>query len=304
MSIPQTTLGPGGPSLSRIVAGTMTWGEWGADYPAPKMAEMITHCLDLGITSFDHADIYGHYSTEETFGQALSSLGTSVRAQMKLITKCGIRLTTHRRPQNRIKSYDTSKDYIISSAEQSLKNLQTDYLDLFLIHRPDPLLQPTEVAEAFAQLKQSGKVRSFGVSNFTPSQFALLNSCTPLVTNQVECNPLQPKVLFDGTTDQLMQANLHPMVWSPLAGSKYFNGEGTAVLRLRDIVKQLASKYGGVGDDVILLAWLLQHPSKPLPIVGTSKASRLTDITQALELTLSRQDWFAILEAGRGHEVA
>jgi len=304
MSIPHISLGPDGPSLSRIVAGTMTWGEWGADYSAPRMAEVISHCLDLGITSFDHADIYGHYSTEETFGQALSSLGTSVRAQIQLVTKCGIRLTTNRRPQNQLKSYDTSKQYIIASAEQSLKNLQTDYLDLFLIHRPDPLLEPQEVAAAFAQLKASGKVRAFGVSNFTPSQFTLLNKYTPLVTNQIECNPLRTDVLFDGTTDQSMQLQLHPMVWSPLGGTKYFSGEGTSVLRLRDTVKRLAKKYGDVTEDVILLSWLLQHPSQPIPVVGTTKEHRLTGIIQALEITLERQDWFAVLEAGRGFEVA
>lgn len=304
MSIPQITLAPEGPSLSRIVAGTMTWGEWGADYSAGRMEAMIQHCLNLGITSFDHADIYGHYSTEETFGQALASLGTSGRAQMQLVSKCGIRLPTHRRPHNRIKSYDTSKTYIIESAEQSLKNLQTDYLDLFLIHRPDPLLQPDEVAEAFAHLKDTGKVRYFGVSNFTPTQFALLNSYTPLVTNQVECSPLQANVLFDGTTDQLMQADVRPMVWSPLGGSKYFAGEGTSVLRLRDAVKNVAKKHDNTSEDVILLAWLLQHPSQPLPVIGTTKEARLTATTQALATTLDRQDWFAILEAARGHEVA
>lgn len=304
MSISQITLAPEGPTLSRIVAGTMTWGEWGADYPANQMATMIQHCLDLGITTFDHADIYGHYSTEETFGAALSSLGTSVRAQMQLVTKCGIRLTTHRRPENKIKSYDTSKDYIISSAEASLRQLRTDYIDLFLIHRPDPLMHPDDVAEAFGLLKSSGKVRAFGVSNFTPGQFSLLNSRTPLVTNQVECNPLAPGVLFDGTTDQLMRAKLHPMVWSPLGGSKYFAGEGTSVLRLRDTVKRIARKYGNVTEDIILLAWILRHPAQMLPVVGTTKTARLATTRDALQLELHREDWFAILEAARGHEVA
>ncbi|MEM6771276.1 MAG: aldo/keto reductase [Bacteroidota bacterium] len=304
MTMDKVALAPNGPQLSRIVAGTMTWGEWGADYPAARMGELIQHCLDLGITSFDHADIYGHYSTEETFGQALTSLGTSVRAQIQLITKCGIRLTTHRRPDNLLKSYDTSKDYIIASAERSLKNLGTDYLDLFLIHRPDPLMQPAEVAEAFENLRTSGKVKHFGVSNFTPSQFTLLNSFTPLTTNQIECNPLHTESLFDGTLDQLLQASILPMVWSPLGGSKYFNGEGTAVLRLRDAVQQIAAKHGDVGEDVILLAWLLKHPSRPVPVVGTTKEARLTGLASALKIDLSRQDWFAILEAARGFEVA
>lgn len=303
MSIPQIPLSPSGPSLSRIVAGTMTWGEWGADYSVTRMAEMIQHSLGLGITTFDHADIYGHYSTEETFGTALNELGTSVRAQMQLVTKCGIRLTTHRRPDNRIKSYDTSREYIIASAERSLKNLQTDYLDLFLIHRPDPLMNPAEIASAFDHLQQSGKVKHFGVSNFTPGQFDLLNACTDLVTNQVECNPLHSTPLFDGTFDQLLQKGLRPMVWSPLGGANYFNGEGTTMLRLRDQVQTLAKQHE-VPEDVVLLSWLLQHPSGPIPVVGTTKEERLTNTARALELTLDRQDWFAVLEAARGEEVA
>ena len=303
MHTPQIKLSQQGPILSRIVAGTMTWGEWGADYSAGRMAEMMSHCLDRGITTFDHADIYGHYSTEETFGRALTQLGTRVRAQMQLVTKCGIRLTTKRRPDNRLKSYDTSKEYIIESAERSLRNLQTDYLDLFLIHRPDPLMDPAEIAEAFEALRMAGKVRHFGVSNFTPHQFALLGSVTPLVTNQVECHPLNPAVMFDGTFDQLLQKNLRPMVWSPLGGTKYFGGEGTTVLRLRDRVQTLARKYE-VAEDVLLLAWLLRHPSQPLPVVGTTKEERLTATADALALELDRQDWFAILEAARGGEVA
>ncbi len=282
----------------------MTWGEWGSDFPAPKMAEMIGHCLDLGITSFDHADIYGHYATEEVFGRALNELGTSVRAQMELITKCGIRLETSRRPDNRLKSYDLSRDYIIASAERSLKNLHTDYLDVFLLHRPSPLMDPAEVAEAFAHLEQSGKVRAFGVSNFTPSQFQLLSQSVTLVTNQVECHPLHPDCFYDGTFDQLLGANIRPMIWSPLGGAQYFKSESTSVLRLRDTVKNLAKKYGDVGEDVILLAWLLKHPVGPIPVVGTTKKSRLGATRLALELDLETQDWFAILEAAVGHEVA
>lgn len=303
-TIDQVPLSPAGPSLSRIVAGTMTWGEWGIDYQAKQMAEMIGHCLELGITSFDHADIYGHYSTEETFGAALHQLGTSVRAQTQLVTKCGIRLETNRRPENRLKSYDLSRDYLIASAERSLRNLKTDYLDLFLLHRPSPLMEPAEVAAAFDELKQSGKVRAFGVSNFTPSQFALLHATTPLVTNQVECHPLRTDAFYDGTFDQLLGQQLRPMIWSPLGGAAYFKGESTSVLRLRDTVKTLAKKYGDVGEDVILLAWLLRHPVGPVPVVGTTKKSRLNATRLALELDLEMQDWFAVLEAARGREVA
>ncbi len=282
----------------------MTWGEWGVDYSPEAMAALIEHCLDLGITSFDHADIYGHYSTEEGFGLALDQLGTSVRAQMQLITKCGINLPTHRRPHLRVKGYDSSRAHIIASAERSLQNLRTDYLDLLLLHRPDALMHPDEIAEAFAQLQAAGKVRAFGVSNFTPSQFALVAQVFPLVTNQVECHPLHTDCLFDGTFDQLLGQKIRPMVWSPLGGSAYFSDGGTDVLRLREVVKAISHQHGDVGEDVILLAWLLRHPSGPIPVVGTTKKERLSSTRLALDFQLDAQDWYAILEAGRGHEIA
>ncbi|OAV46254.1 aldo/keto reductase family oxidoreductase [Lewinella sp. 4G2] len=303
MHADQIQLAPAGPIISRIVAGTMTWGEWGAEHSAHQMAELIMTCLENGITTFDHADIYGHYSNESDFGEALSELSPGVRQQIQLVSKCGIRMTTHRRPENRIKSYDTSKTYIIESAERSLQNLRTDYLDLFLIHRPDPLMDPAEVGEAFQELKDAGKVRHFGVSNFTTAQFDLINDCFPLVTNQVECNPLHPDLLFDGTFDELLRKQVKPMIWSPIGGNAYFKGEGTNVLRLRDMVKTLGEKYG-VSENVILLAWLLKHPAGLVPVVGTTKAERLIEAKSALAIDLDRQDWFAVLEAARGFEVA
>jgi len=304
MSVQKVKISASGPALSRIAAGTMTWGEWGVDYGSEKMQEMIRYCIDLDITTFDHADIYGNYSTEATFGQALNRLGSGVRAQMELVTKCGIRLKTKRRPENNLKSYDLSRDYIIHSAERSLENLHTDYLDLFLLHRPSPLMDPAEVAEAFTQLRQSGKVRAFGVSNFSPSQFSLLNAYVELATNQVECHPLRPQCFHDGTFDQLLAAGTRPMVWSPLGGSHYFKEESTNILRLRNTVKNLAEKYGDVGEDVILLAWLLRHPVGAIPVVGTTKKQRLGNTRLALETELATEDWFAILEAATGHEVA
>jgi len=303
-NIDQVKLSPSGPSLSRIVAGVMTWGEWGADYAPAKMADLIGHCIDLGITSFDHADIYGHYSTEATFGEALNQLGTRVRAQMQLVSKGGIYLPTQRRPDIRIHSYNLSAEYLIQQAEQSLRNLQTDYLDLYLVHRPSPLMHPAEIAKAFDRLKTDGKALYFGVSNFTPSQFNMLADRTPLVTNQVECHPLHTDCFHDGTFDELITADIHPMIWSPLGGAKYFKSEGTGVLRLRDTVKTMAKKYGDVGEDVILLAWLLKHPVGPVPVVGTTKRDRLNNTRLALNLEMDRQDWFEILEAAKGHEVA
>ncbi|WP_116126956.1 aldo/keto reductase family oxidoreductase [Lewinella sp. IMCC34183] len=303
MNAAQRTLSPNGPQLSEIVAGTMTWGEWGADYDTVTTADLIGHCLDLGITTFDHADIYGSYTTEEAFGKALKQHSSSVRGQIQLVTKCGIQVLTGNRPENRVAHYNSTRDHIIFSAERSLSMLGTDYLDLLLIHRPDPLMDPEEVAAAFDELRQSGKVLHFGVSNFTPSQFDLLAAKTELVTNQVECHPLHPDPLFDGTYDQCQGRSLRPMVWSPLGGADYFKGEGTKLLRLRDKVSEIGRKYG-VEEDVVLLAWCRKHPMRPLPVIGTTKKDRITRSLKALDIDLERQEWFEILEAGRGHQVA
>ncbi|RMF02266.1 MAG: aldo/keto reductase [Bacteroidetes bacterium] len=301
MSVAQVSLSSGGPTFSRLVAGVMTWGVWGHQLDTKAMRTLIEGCVDLGITTFDHADIYGHYTTEAEFGKALAE-STELRDNIQLVSKCGIRLVCKERPQNRLKSYDTRRAYIIASVEQSLRNLRTDYLDLLLIHRPDPLLHAEEVAEAIAQLKQAGKVRAFGVSNFTPSQFAYLRSATPLLTNQVEISLLQHAALFDGTLDQCLQYGLRPMAWSPLGG--LFKREDEAARRLRTKLDEIAERYEHADHDVLLLAWLLKHPAGILPVLGTARLERLKRACQALTLNLDRQDWYALLEAARGEEVA
>jgi len=293
-----------GPALSRLVAGVMKWGVWGAELDTEDYKRLIEQCIDLKITTFDHADIYGHYTTEGEFGAALATMGSSTRDKMELVSKCGTRLVTKNRPEYRVKSYLASREHIINSVEHSLRELRTDYLDLLLIHRPDPLMQPAEVAAAFEQLRESGKVRYFGVSNFTPSQFDLLAAHTQLVTNQVECSPLHPDPIFDGTFDQLMGRELRPMVWSPFGGGKYFSEETSGARRLRHTVSAINERHGNPGEDVILLAWLLRHPAGILPILGTSKIHRLTTAVRALDIELDSQDWFMILEAARGDEVA
>ena len=281
----------------------MTWGEWGADYDANTIADLIGHCIDLGITTFDHADIYGSYTTEGAFGKALKQHSSSVRSQIQLVTKCGIQLITGNRATNRVAHYNSTREHIIFSAERSLRELNTDYIDLLLVHRPDPLMDPEEMAAAFDALKSSGKVLHFGVSNFTPSQFDLLASQATLVTNQVECHPLHTDPLFDGTYDQCQMHSLRPMVWSPLGGADYFKGEGTRLLGLREQVRTIGEKYG-VDEDVVLLAWCRKHPTRPLPVIGTTRKDRITRSLKALDIDLERQEWFEILEAGRGHQVA
>jgi len=289
--------------FSRIIAGCMKWGVWGANLSTQAIETLIRQCLESGVTTFDHADIYGHNTTEGAFGKALQ-LQPSIRQQMQLITKCGIKLIGETRPQHKIKSYDTSKKHILWSAENSLKELKTDYIDLFLIHRPSPLMNPHEIAEAFTQLKDSGKVLHFGVSNFNTAQFEQLNNCIPLVTNQIEASVLHLHPFLDGTLDQCLQHKITPMAWSPLGGGKVFTDEQKGQSsRVRAIANELALKYEAEGLDQILIAFLLKHPSGISPVLGTSKIHRIQRAVAALQIELTREEWFELWEASMGQEV-
>ena len=289
--------------LSRIVFGVMNWGVWGHDLSSEGMLKLITQIMELGVTSFDHADIYGHYTTEATFGKALKGQ-SSLRSQIELVTKCGIKLVTPNRPSYKIKSYDTSRQHIIQSTEQSLRNLQTDYIDLLLIHRPSPLMNYAEIAEAFWELKQAGKVRFFGVSNFSAIQFEAMDKHFPLVTNQVEASLLNTTAFFDGTFDKCMTSRAVPMAWSPLGGGKVFTDlKDDNVKRIRKIATQIGEQYNA-SIDQILLAWLMKHPAQIRPVVGTARIERLESAAKAIDIDLTREEWFELLEASRGKEVA
>ena len=196
------------PKFSKIIAGTMSWGSWGRNFSATDMQRLVEKCVDLGVTSFDHADIYGGYTTESAFGTAFSKTAI-VRSKVQFISKCGIQLVSPNRP-NKIKHYDCSKAYIIASAESSLKHLKTDYLDALLIHRPSPLMHPYEIVEAIQQLKKDGKISSFGVSNFTPSQVDLISSEVAIDINQIEFSAVQHQALFNGSLDQLLKNKITP----------------------------------------------------------------------------------------------
>lgn len=275
-------------------------GDWSFD--RATRLRWIEQCLDLGITTFDHADIYGDYQVEELFGDVLAA-APGLRDRMQLVSKCGIKLVSPQRPSHAIKSYDTSAAHVIASVEASLRALRTEHLDLLLIHRPDALTDADALAEAFRQLHDSGKVRHFGVSNHTPSQFALLHHRYPLVTNQVELSPLQLGVLTDGTLDQCQDMGIRPMIWSPLAGGRLFTGDDPASRRVRDALHVLAREHE-VSPTTIAYAWILRHPSRPLPLTGTQRAAGLRDAVAALGLTLSREAWYSIWRAGSGHDVA
>jgi predicted oxidoreductase len=291
-----------GPELSLFAAGMWRLHEWNMN--KNELSGFIEDCLELGITTFDHADIYGDYGNEEIFGRILKS-NPSIREKMEIVTKCGICLSSPNRLVYRIQHYNTTAEHIRASAERSLKMLATDYIDLLLIHRPDPLMDASEMADAFMALIDEGKVKHVGVSNFTPSQFNLLQSKMdmPLATNQVECSLLHTAPLFDGTFDQAQELEFSPMIWSPMGGGDLFNGESEQAKRIRWVLGELSEKYGA-GYDQLSLAWLLQLPCKPLPVLGTGKIDRVRNAVASAGIELERQDWFSLLKASRGHDVA
>ena len=300
LTCPRTTTRAGGPTLSRIVAGMWRMTEWGMS--VEQRVEFIERCLELGVTSFDHADIYGGYGVESLFGDALR-LQPSLRDRMELVTKCGIKLVSPQRPQHSIQHYDTSAAHIVASVETSLRQLGTDRIDLLLIHRPDPLMDFDEVAATFTSLKQAGKVRHFGVSNFSRHQFESLNKRIELATNQVEFSPLHTTPMFDQTFDGLQDLGVAPMIWSPLAGGRLFQGGEEHADDLRLVIKGIADELGQPFASVVF-AWIMQLPCRPVPLTGTGRIEAIAVAVAGTQFTLSRSDWFAILRAARGHEVA
>ena len=291
----------GGPTVSPLVWGLWRQCDW--QLSAADLRRRIDQCLALGITTFDHADIYGEYRVEEDFGRALG-LAPYDRTQVQIISKCGIRLVSERRPENSFKHYDTDGAHIIASVDRSLRNLGTDYLDLLLLHRPDPLLDAGAVAEAFDRLHLAGKVRFFGVSNFLPHQFELLNHALeqPLVTNQVEFSVSSHYTWYDGTLDHAQRHGYRPLAWSPLGGGRLFS-EQQRHQPLPAVLRAVGEELGGYGADQVALAWLRRHPSRPLPILGTGRPERLEAAVRSLELSLSRAQWFRIWTAAEGREV-
>ena len=286
--------------LSPIVAGVWRLGEWRLE--APALVRWIGQAIELGLTSFDHADIYGGYAVEAAFGAALAA-SPGLRERMQIVTKCGIKLVSAARPGHAIKSYDSSRAHVTAAVENSLRALHTDRIDLLLIHRPDLLADPDELAETFNALRTAGKVLHFGVSNHSPSQFALLHKRFPLVTNQIEFSPLQMGALADGTLEQALDLKLPPMVWSPLAGGRLFSGKDEQAQRVRAVLEALGRERG-VSAATMAYAWIRRHPSKPILITGSSRTEALREAVAALDIALSAEDWYRIWQASMGHEVA
>ncbi len=285
-------------TLSNIVAGTMNWGEWGRKLDANGMAGLIETCLECGIDSFDHADIYGGYTTEADFGHALEVSRVN-RDAIRLISKCGIGHLSGDRGY-RVKHYNYSGDYIIWSVERSLKNLRTHYLDLLLLHRPSPLMDPHEIAQAVSRLKQDGKILDFGVSNFTPIQTDLIQKCTDVSHNQISFSVTHPEAMTDGTIDHMRLHEIRPMAWSPLG--TVFKDDNEQSGRLTILLNSLSEKYQA-SPSRILIAWIIMHPARIIPIIGTADADRIRDLSQAGSLKLDLEDWFALWEQSRGTKI-
>ncbi len=305
MKMQKITMGVNGPECSRIIAGFWRLKNW--EMGPGQIRDFVKECMDLGVTSLDHADIYGDYTCEQAFGEALAAGGSAVpdslRDRMQIITKCGIRLqNSQTRPGVDHQHYNTDAEYISDAVEASLKNLHTNYIDVLLIHRPDVLMNADETAGAFEKLRQEGKVRHFGVSNFTPSQFSLLQSrlSFPLVTNQIECSVMAIDTLHDGTLDQCQELRVAPMAWSPLAGGRLFAESSERIYRLRSVLGAVGEETGGFGIDQVALAWLLHHPSRIFPVLGTGKADRVRAAVDSLTISLSRQQWYRIWSASTG----
>ena len=285
--------------FSKIIVGVMRWGIWGANHSESGVQKLIETSLEEDLYTFDHADIYGGYTTEELFGNAFSEMKIN-REKIQLITKCGICMPSEKK-NFPLKYYNYSKEYILNQVDESLKNLKTDYIDLLLLHRPSPLMNPEEIAAAFGVLRSSGKVRDFGVSNFTTSQFDLISKYFPqLVTNQVEVSLTETKAFYDGTIDQMMLKKLQPMAWSVMG--TYFSEDSERTARIKSVLEVLTKKYNAE-EAQLLLAFLLKHPSKIIPIIGTSKVENIKSLKKSLQINLEIEDWFSLLEASLGHDV-
>ena len=284
--------------FSELIAGTMRWGVWGANHSVKEIQKLIDVCVEENITIFDHADIYGSHTTEELFGNAWKDMDLK-RENLQFISKCGIVMNSDKKP-SALKYYNYNKDYILNCVDESLSNLKTDYLDTLLLHRPSPLMNQEVIAEAFTVLKDVGKVREFGVSNFSVSQFELINQYVPLVTNQIEISVNEISSFENGILDQLMSKGLRPTAWSVMGS--YFSDQSDENIRIKKVIVELCDKYNAE-ENQILLAFILKHPSKIIPVIGTSKAETIITLSQTLQIDLDLEDWFRILESIRGKEV-
>ena len=298
MTMPRVPLGPF--TISRLVYGMWRLGD-DPDTSPGHVQHKVETCLAQGITTMDQADIYGGYTAEGLLGAALRA-APGLRDQIEIVTKCDIVAPVGRHSAARVKYYDTSAAHIRASVEASLREMATDRIDLLLIHRPDPLLDQHETGPALDALVASGKVRAVGVSNFRPWDFTLLQSAmtTPLVTNQIELSLTCRAPFTNGDLAFLQERGIAPMAWSPLAGGHLRAGASPALVARMDELGRAA----GTDWTAVAVAWLLHHPARIVPVLGTNTPARITRIADALRIPMDRQTWFELLTLAQGHEVA
>ncbi len=284
--------------FSRIIYGMWRLTD-DSDTSVAHCTKKISLCLDQGITTFDQADIYGDYKAEEVLGNVLAA-DKSIRNKIEIITKCDIIAPCGKFEKETVKHYDTSAKHIKESVDSSLKNMNIDHIDMLLLHRPDPLIDPDETGSVLDELIESGKIKTAGVSNFKPWDWSLLESHmkNSLRANQIEFSLIQTEALTNGDLSFHYQHKTPMMAWSPLGGGKLFNRVG----KLAECLSSIAKKYNA---DVatVAIAWILNHPAGILPIVGTNNLSRISKISKALNIAMDRRTWFELYTASIGNEV-
>ena len=298
--VDKVLMAPEGPLFSKLIQGYWRLGAW--DMTAQQRLTFLKQHVELGISTVDNAAIYG--DSEVLFGEALA-LAPEMREQIQIVSKFGINGIAAAEGEHRVSHYDSSKAAIIRSTENSLQRLGVEQLDALLVHRPDFLMDADQVAEAFSELKQSGKVKHFGVSNFTTSQFELLQSrlSEPLITNQVEINLINFDVIENGILDQLQQQRVRPMAWSCLAGGAIFNAQTQQAQRLRVCLELLAQELGATSITQVIFAWVLKHPSNPVALIGSGKIERVKETVAALTLKMNTEQWYRVWVASKGFSV-
>lgn len=289
-------------SVAPVAVGMMNLLDWGLD--AKELYKRVMEYLELGLTTYDFADIYGNGGCETLFGEMLR-LEPPLRDKIEIITKGGIVYDKLRRPYFVSESYNLSKEYLVSACERSLIRLGIDYADLYLIHRPCPLMNPGEVAEAMEKLKKEGKVRNFGLSNFLPEQIAALEAYTdiPIVTNQVKMSVKCMDFLADGTQEDALRRKMPLMAYSPACGGElYRKNLSREDLETVKVLQEIKEELGAETVDEVLYAWLYRLPVKVIPVTGTGKKERVLRAVKALEYQMSREQWYDILRIARpGH---
>jgi len=285
------------PEYSQIIVGTMNWGSWGASLSTKEVSTRIEAAFKLGLTTFDHADIYGDYTTETAFGTGFKASGLS-RESVQFISKCGIALANKSRGTV-TNHYNYTYQYILNSVQRSLEELQTDYLDLLLLHRPSPLMDPIEIQQAIQTLLDKGYIKSFGLSNFTPSQTTIIQQKLKVSANQMEISLKASDPFFNGALDHCLMHQITPMAWAPLGG---ILSNKSLPLALEKAFEEMEKKYA-LTRDAILLAWLLKHPAVIHPVIGTTKVERYKNTLSAMNIDFEIEDWFYLLAAFRGHDI-